>query len=231
MATPKILIAATSCDQLGETGKKTGAWLEEIAAPFNAFKAAGFGVVIATPKGIRPPIDDGSRGDAAMTADCKAFEQDADAQRAMDGTVKIAGVNAGDFAAVFVPGGHGVCWDLATDADLGALLAAFNAAGKPVSAVCHGPVALGAPGADTVLANRTAVTGFSNEEEKMVQLHEVVPYSLEDMLNAKSGGKYEKGAAAWGVHVCVSGNLVTGQNPASSAATATAVLKLLKKEE
>lgn len=225
-AKKRILIAATSCDQLGNTGKKTGCWLEELAAPFLAFKHAGFDVVVATPKGIRPPMDEGSLAESFMTAECHAFVADAAAQKTMDAAIKISDCASKDFVAVFVPGGHGVCFDLASDTHLGSLLESFDTEKKPIGSVCHGPCAFAAC-KNSILSGRSGVTGFSNVEEEAVGLSAVVPFSLEDMLNEKTGGKYSKAAEPWASHCVVSGNLVTGQNPGSSVATAAEVLKLL----
>ena len=224
----KILIVLTSHDQLGDTGKKTGFWLEEFAAPYYVFKDAGAEVVLASPKGGQPPLDPKSDAPDAQTAATVRFNEDADALSALAGTLRLKDVVDGEFDAVFYPGGHGPLWDLAEDADSIRLIEQAFSAGKPVAAVCHGPAvfrhtrgALGEP-----LVKDKRVTGFSNEEEAAVGLADVVPFSLEDVLK-KNGGRYERGAV-WQSYVVTDGRLVTGQNPASSEAAAEDVLRLLR---
>ncbi|MBB6228203.1 putative intracellular protease/amidase [Polymorphobacter multimanifer] len=223
----KILMVLTSHDRLGDTGKKTGFWLEEFAAPYYVFKDAGAEIVIASPKGGQPPLDPKSDEADAHTEATARFKGDAEAQAALAGTVVLSEVSADGFDAVFYPGGHGPLWDLAEDADSRALIEAFAVSDRPVGAVCHAPGvfkdALRPDGAPLV-AGRT-VTGFTNSEEEGVGLTDVVPFLLEDMLVAK-GGDYRKGAD-WESFVVVDGKLVTGQNPASSAEAAERVLGLL----
>lgn len=224
----KILMVLTSHDRLGDTGYKTGFWLEELAAPYYVFKDAGADLVLASPKGGSPPLDPKSDAPDAQTAATVRFNEDADALSALAATHRLKDVVEGDFDAVFYPGGHGPMWDLAEDADSIRLVEQAFSAGKPVAAVCHGPAvfrhARGALGEPLVKDKR--VTGFSNEEETAVGLADVVPFSLEDELK-KHGARYERGVA-WRSYVVADGRLVTGQNPASSAAAAEDVLRLLR---
>ena len=222
-----ILMVLTSHDTLGNTGHKTGFWLEEFAAPYYAFLDAGAQVTLASPKGGQPPIDPKSDDPGAQTAATERFQVDEAARKALASTLTLAQVNADDFDALFYPGGHGPLWDLAEDPRSIALLERFQALGKPVGAVCHAPAVLrhtvdanGAP-----LVKGKQVTGFSNTEEAAVNLTDVVPFLVEDMLKGH-GGVYSR-AEDWHSHVVVDGLLVTGQNPASSDATAHALLKLL----
>lgn len=223
----KILMVLTSHDQLGHTGHKTGFWLEEFAAPYYVFKDAGAEIVLASPKGGQPPIDPKSSDPAMQTDATRRFAEDAAARAALASTLTLDAVRAEDFDALFYPGGHGPLWDLAEDLRSAALIERFQALGKPVGAVCHAPAVLryvrGADGHPLVRGRQ--VTGFSNSEEEAVQLTDVVPFLVEDMLKAH-GGHYSK-AADWQSHVVVDGLLVTGQNPASSDASAEALLKLL----
>ena len=223
----KILMVLTSHDQLGHTGHKTGFWLEEFAAPYYVFKDAGAEIVLASPKGGQPPIDPKSSDPAMQTDATRRFAEDAAARAALASTLTLDAVRAEDFDALFYPGGHGPLWDLAEDLRSAALIERFQALGKPVGAVCHAPAVLryvrGTDGHPLVRGRQ--VTGFSNSEEEAVQLTDVVPFLVEDMLKAH-GGHYSK-AADWQSHVVVDGLLVTGQNPASSDASAEALLKLL----
>lgn len=224
-----ILMVLTSHDQLGDTGKKTGFWLEEFAAPYFALKDAGAEIVLASPKGGQPPLDPKSDDDDAQTDDTRRFKADSDAQKALAHTVTLASVNAADFDAVFYPGGHGPLWDLAEDAHSITLIEALAKADKPIAAVCHAPGVfknVKAENGDPLVKGR-AVTGFTNSEEEAVGLTHVVPFLVEDMLKAK-GGLYAKGPD-WGSFVQVDGKLITGQNPGSSRETAEALLKLLKR--
>jgi putative intracellular protease/amidase len=224
----KILLVLTSHGQLGDTGKPTGFWLEELAAPYYVFKDAGAELVLASPKGGQPPLDPKSDEPEAQTEATRRFRADRDAMQALGSTRLLASVNAGDFDAVFYPGGHGPLWDLAESQDSRALIESTLAAGKPVAAVCHAPGVLRdvqAPDG-TPLVKGKRVTGFTNGEEAAVGLTEVVPFLVEDMLKAK-GGLYSKGAD-WQSHVVTDGLLVTGQNPASSADGAKALLQLLQ---
>lgn len=224
----KILIVLTSHDTLGDTGRKTGFWLEEFAAPYYAFVDAGAAVTLASPKGGQPPLDPKSDDPDAQTDATRRFRQDADAQRVLANTQRLADMQAADFDAVFYPGGHGPLWDLAEDAKSVALIETMLAAGKPVSAVCHAPGVLRhAKTADgKPLVQGRQVTGFSNSEEAAVQLTDVVPFLVEDELT-HLGGLYSRGPD-WQPHVVCDGLLVTGQNPASSVAVAEALLERLK---
>ncbi|MDA7087305.1 type 1 glutamine amidotransferase domain-containing protein [Pseudomonas sp. SA3-5] len=223
----KILMVLTSHEQLGNTGKKTGFWLEEFAAPYYVFKDAGAELTLASPKGGQPPLDPKSDEADAQTPATERFRGDPDAQAALANTRKLADIRADDYDAVFYPGGHGPLWDLAEDAHSIALIEALHGAGKPVSAVCHAPGIFrhtkGADGQPLVKGKR--VTGFSNSEEAAVQLTDVVPFLVEDMLQA-NGGQYSK-AGDWQSYVVTDGLLLTGQNPASSEDTAKALLALL----
>lgn len=223
----KILMVLTSHDQMGDTGKKTGFWLEEFASPYYVFKDAGAQITLASPKGGQPPIDPSSDEDGAQTDDTRRFRADADAQKHLATTLKLADVTEAGYDAIFYPGGHGPLWDLAEDVNSKRLIEAFAAADRPIGAVCHAPAVfrhtVGTDGKPLVSGRR--VTGFSNTEEQAVGLATIVPFLLEDMLKA-NGGRYEKGAD-WASFVLSDAKLVTGQNPASSAAAAEKVLALL----
>jgi putative intracellular protease/amidase len=223
----KVLMILTSHDRLGNTGKPTGFWLEEFAAPYYVLRDAGVDITLASPKGGQPPVDPKSDEPGAQTPAMKRFRGDSEAQRALANTVKLSIVSADDYDAVFFPGGHGPLWDLAEDRDALALIERLHAAGRPVAAVCHGPAVLRrAKGADGApLVKGKAVTGFSNTEEAAVGLTDVVPFLVEDALKA-NGGRYSR-APDWASHAVVDGNLITGQNPASSEATARALLEAL----
>lgn len=222
-----ILMVLTSHDQLGDTGKKTGFWLEEFAAPYYVFKDAGASVTLASPKGGQPPLDPKSDAADAQTDATRRFKDDADAQAQLASTKRLSEVTIDGIDAVFFPGGHGPLWDLAEDADARRLIEGFAAADRPVGAVCHAPAVFrhtqGPDGKPLVSGRR--VTGFTNTEEDGVGLTDVVPFLVEDMLKA-NGGTYEKGAD-WASFVLTDGKLVTGQNPASSEDAAKALLKLL----
>ncbi|WP_454674289.1 type 1 glutamine amidotransferase domain-containing protein [Achromobacter pestifer] len=224
----KILIVLTSHDTLGNTGRKTGFWLEEFAAPYYAFVDAGAVVTLASPKGGQPPLDPKSDDPDAQTEATHRFRQDAEAQRLLASTRRLADVQAADYDAVFYPGGHGPLWDLAEDTHSVGLIETMLAAGKPVSAVCHAPGVLRhAKTADgKPLVQGRQVTGFSNAEEAAVQLADVVPFLVEDEL-IRLGGVYSSGPD-WQPHVVSDGLLVTGQNPASSVGVAQALLDRLK---
>jgi putative intracellular protease/amidase len=224
----KILMVLTSHDQLGNTGKKTGFWLEEFAAPYYAFKDAGAQLTLASPKGGQPPLDPKSDEPDAQTEATERFRKDSVAQSALSSTVLLSSVKADDYDAIFYPGGHGPLWDLAEDQHSIALIEAFYNAGKPVAAVCHAPGVLRhAKSADgQPLVKGKQVTGFTNSEEDAVQLTDVVPFLVEDELKAK-GGIFSKGPD-WASYVRTDGLLLTGQNPASSQATAEALLAKLK---
>jgi putative intracellular protease/amidase len=225
----KILIVLTSHDQLGNTGKKTGFWLEEFAAPYYVLADAGAVITLASPAGGQPPLDPKSDEPGAQTAATQRFRQDSSAQAALANTRKLSDISPDDYDAVFYPGGHGPLWDLAEDRHSIALIEAMYAADKPVAAVCHAPAVLRhARVADrSPLVMNKSVTGFSNTEEDAVQLSSVVPFMLEDELKAK-GAHYSR-AADWQPHAVTDGKLITGQNPASSELVAKAVLELLQR--
>jgi len=224
----KILIVLTSHDTLGDTGKKTGFWLEELAAPYYSFVDAGAELILASPAGGQPPLDPKSNEPDAQTETTKRFEADEVAMQQLANTHKLSEVLNQDFDAVFYPGGHGPLWDLAEDQNSISLIEQTLQANKPVALVCHAPGVLrdvkDAEGR-SIIEGKT-VTGFSNSEEDGVGLTDIVPFLVEDMLKEK-GGQYSK-AEDWQVYVQEDGLLITGQNPASSAATAEALLKLLK---
>ncbi|MBA3596191.1 MAG: type 1 glutamine amidotransferase domain-containing protein [Methylibium sp.] len=223
----KILMVLTSHDQLGDTGKKTGFWLEEFAAPYYVFKGAGADITVASPLGGQPPLDPKSDEPDAQTEATRRFAKDAQAQEALAHTVRLETLKALDFDALFYPGGHGPLWDLTENQQSIALIEAMLLDGKPVAAVCHAPGVLrdakakdGKP-----LVEGRRVTGFTNSEEAAVGLSEVVPFLVQDMLE-QQGGRYSK-AGDWEPYVLTDGLLVTGQNPASSEPAAKALLALL----
>ena len=223
----KVLIVLTSHDELGDTGEKTGFWLEEFASPYYLLKDAGAQVTLASPLGGQPPLDPKSQEPDFQTDASRRFDDDQAAQNKLANTAKLADMKVEHFDGVFYPGGHGPLWDLHNDRDSIALIEGFLAAGKPVASVCHAPAVLlnakdqnGAP-----LVKGKKVTGFSNSEEAAVGLTDVVPYLLEDQLIAM-GGVYEK-VEDWNPLAVVDGLVITGQNPASSAAVAEALVKAI----
>ena len=222
----KILMVLTSHDVLGDTGRKTGFWLEEFAAPYFVFRDAGVQLTLASPKGGQPPIDPKSDLPEGQTSAMTRFKQDTSAQKALSQTSLLADMRAKDFDTVFYVGGHGPMWDLAESSVSIALLESFYNSGKPIALVCHSPGVLrhvtyqGAP-----LVKGKRVTGFTNEEEAEVQLTKVVPFLVEDELK-RLGANFEK-VPNWQPFAIVDGRLVTGQNPASSTTAAQALLKLL----
>jgi putative intracellular protease/amidase len=220
----KIVMVLTSHDELGTTGKKTGFWLEEFAAPYYVFKDSGAEITLASPKGGQPPLDPKSAETDFQTSATERFKADKEAQTALAHTAKLSEISPADYDALFYPGGHGPLWDLAEDTASIALIENMYAHGKPVSAVCHAPgVFRHARSPDgSPLVQGKSVTGFSNTEENAVGLTDVVPFLVEDELR-KKGGKYSKGAD-WQSYSVRDGNLITGQNPASSEAVAKAVL-------
>jgi len=224
----KILLVLTSHDKLGDTGIKTGFWLEEFAAPYYVFKDNGAQITLASPKGGLPPLDPKSDEADFQTDATRRFAEDNDAQQLLANTVKLDTINSNDFDAVFYPGGHGPLWDLSVDNNSKALIESQYNAGKPVGLVCHAVAALqhttGSNGDALVKGKR--VTGFSNTEEDAVQLTSIVPFLVEDNLIA-NGGLYNKGDD-WVSYIETDGNLITGQNPASSEAVAKAMLAQLK---
>ena len=225
----KILMVLTSHDQLGNTGRKTGFWLEEFAAPYYVFRDAGVQLTLATPKGGQPPVDPKSDLPENQTPAMARFKQDKGAQNELAHTVKLADVKSEDFDTVFYVGGHGPLWDLAESADSIALLESFYNSGKPIALVCHSPGVLrhvtykGEP-----LVKGKRVTGFTNGEEEAVQLTHVVPFLVEGEL-LKLGATFEK-VANWQPFSIVDGRLITGQNPASSTSAAQNLVNFLAKK-
>ena len=222
-----VLIVLTSHDRLGDTGEKTGFWLEEFASPYYCLKDSGAQVTLTSPRGGQPPLDPKSSEPDFQTDSTRRFDNDPAAQDELANTVKLAEVKTEDFDAVFYPGGHGPLWDLYDNSDSIALIEEFIAAGKPVAAVCHAPAVLlrardqnGEP-----LVKGKQVTGFSNTEEAAVGLTDVVPYLLEDELISK-GGDYRK-VEDWHPLAIVDGLVITGQNPGSSEAVAEALVKAI----
>ena len=223
----KILMVLTSHDTLGNTGRKTGFWLEELAAPYYTFTAAGVEIVLVSPKGGQPPLDPKSNEPSFQTDLTHRWEGDSVAKARLASTVRLDSVKSDDFDTVFYPGGHGPMWDLAEDQHSIALLESFVAAGKPIALVCHAPGALRhvkRPDGKPLVQGRK-VTGFTNSEEEAVGLTHVVPFLVEDELKAK-GGIFSK-TQDWGVHVVTDGLLITGQNPASSGPGAKALLEVM----
>lgn len=224
----KILMVLTSHDRLGDTGQQTGFWLEEFTSPYYVLVDAGAEVTLASPQGGQPPLDPKSHDPGDQAESVLRFNRDEYANAALASTHKLSTINPDDFDAVFYPGGHGPLWDLAEDSDSIRLIEALAEADKPIGAVCHGPGvfrhAKGPDGQPLVKGKR--VTGFTNSEEEGVQLTNVVPFLVEDMLKA-NGGEYSRGED-WASYTVSDGNLVTGQNPASSEETARALLKRLQ---
>lgn len=227
----KILMVLTSHDQLGNTGRKTGFWLEELAAPYFVFRGAGADITLASPKGGQPPLDPKSNEPAFQTEDTRRFERDQAATAALANTLRLADINQADYDSVFFPGGHGPLWDLTNDRNALSLIEGMLAAGKPVALVCHAPGILTnvkTPDGKPVAKDRV-VTGFTDSEEEAMHLVDVVPYLLEDVLK-EQGAKFSK-TADWGVHVVQDGLLITGQNPASSKQGARRLLDALRKQD
>jgi putative intracellular protease/amidase len=226
----KVLIVLTSHSELGDTGKKTGFWVEEFAAPYYELADAGVEITLASPKGGLAPVDPKSEEAEAQTKFTRRLDQDEPLKQKLAHTLKLSDVKASDYDAVFYPGGHGPLWDLTQDAESIALIEAFQQQGKPMALVCHAPCALlkaKLPNGDPLIKGKQ-VTGFSDTEEAAVKLTRIVPFLLEDELKI-AGGDYSKGPD-WGVYVRTDGMLITGQNPASSAEAAKALLKLLQKK-
>ncbi|CAH6361683.1 type 1 glutamine amidotransferase domain-containing protein [Pantoea agglomerans] len=225
----KILMVLTSHDELGTTGKKTGFWLEELAAPYYAFLDAGAEITLASPKGGQPPLDPKSDEPDSQTDETRRFHADSAAQAVLASTVKLDNVDQEAFDAVFYPGGHGPLWDLANDKHSISLIEQTLQAGKPVALVCHAPGVLrDVKNADgTPLVKGKKVTGFTNSEEEGVGLTEVVPFLVEDVLK-QNGGLYSRGDD-WQSYTVQDGLLITGQNPGSSAETAKVLLASLAK--
>ncbi|GHF64973.1 putative intracellular protease/amidase [Amycolatopsis bartoniae] len=222
----KVLIVLTSHDELGNTGRKTGFWLEELAAPYYRFHDAGWEITLASPKGGRPPLDPKSNEPDFQTEQTRRFEADAEATAALAATARLDTVRAEDFDTVFYPGGHGPLWDLAEDADSARLIETTLRSGKPLALVCHAPGVLRHTVNEdgTPLVQGRNVTGFANSEEDGVALTDIVPFLVEDELK-RLGGSYSK-TGDWQPYVVEDGLLITGQNPASSGPAADALIRL-----
>ncbi|MCM8557823.1 type 1 glutamine amidotransferase domain-containing protein [Sphingomicrobium sediminis] len=223
-----ILIVLTSHDELGDTGEKTGFWLEELAAPYYTLKDAGHTLTLASPKGGQPPLDPRSDEEDSQTEATRRFKADPEAQMQLSTTKVLADMDTSNFDAVFYPGGHGPLWDLAESADSKRIIETTLRSGKPVALVCHAPAVLknvesedGSP-----IVKGRKVTGFTNEEEAAVELTDVVPFLLEDVLK-EQGAQWSEGGT-FQPHVVADGLLITGQNPPSSAPTAEALMKALE---
>nr|WP_026979057.1 type 1 glutamine amidotransferase domain-containing protein [Flavobacterium tegetincola] len=222
----KVLFVVTSHDKLGDTGEKTGFWIEELVAPYYELADNGVQIDIASPLGGQPPIDPKSADPSSATEDTKRFDNDTALQSKLKQTLKLADVKQGDYDAVFYPGGHGPLWDLANDKNSIALIESFYTNNKPVAFVCHAPGALKDVKVNgEYLVKGKKVTGFTNSEEEAVGLTKVVPFLLEDVLKS-NGGIYSK-AADWNPYAVEDGLLITGQNPASSKLVAEKLLKKL----
>ena len=224
----KILMVLTSHSEMGDTGHKTGFWLEEFTAPYYVFRDAGAEVILASPAGGQPPVDPNSEAEDALTDSTRRFQEDQEANEALANTSTLTEIPIDAYDAVFFPGGHGPLWDLAEDPAVIALIEDAVNRNMVVSAVCHAPAVFRHPrnGSGAPLVSGRKVTGFSNSEEEAVGLTSVVPFLVEDMLK-NNGGHYSKGDD-WASHVVTDGRLITGQNPASSEAAAEAVLDAMK---
>ena len=226
----KVLMVLTSHDRLGDTGRKTGFWLEELAAPYYVFKDGGVRITLASPKGGRPPLDPKSDEPKFQTDVTRRFVKDADANAQLDKTLRLDSVDQQDYDTVFYPGGHGPMWDLAEDEHSIALLESFLAAGKTIAVVCHSTGALRhvkAPDGKLLVEGKT-VTGFTNGEEEEMGLTRVVPFLVEDEM-MRLGATFSK-VKDWGVFTVVDGLLITGQNPASSGPAAELLIQTLKRQ-
>jgi putative intracellular protease/amidase len=225
----KVLMVMTSHDQLGNTGRKTGFWLEEFAAPYFVFRDAGAQPTLASPKGGQPPIDPKSDVPENQTSAMARFKEDRTAQKELSQTFRLSDMKADDYDTIFYVGGHGPMWDLVDNPDSIALIESFYNSGKPVAAVCHSPAVLHRVtyGGEPIVRGKR-VTGFTNGEEEAVHLTDVVPFLVEDELK-RLGGLYEK-APDWQSFAIVDGRLITGQNPASSTAAARALLTLFERK-
>ncbi|MBY6221812.1 type 1 glutamine amidotransferase domain-containing protein [Marinobacter nauticus] len=224
----KILMVLTSHDQMGDTGHKTGFWLEEFTAPFYVFKDAGADITLASPKGGQPPVDPNSEAEDALTESTRRFSEDTHAREMLASTRKLADVDMNQYDAIFYPGGHGPLWDLAEDDKSVALIKTAYEQDKVIGAVCHAPAVFKnvfiKP--DQNIVGGREVTGFSNTEEDAVQLTNIVPFLVEDMLK-QNNARYSRGDD-WAPYIVVDGKLITGQNPASSEGAAKAVLQALQ---
>ena len=224
----RILIVLTSHSRLGDTGKKTGFWFDEFATPYYIFRDAGIDLTLSSPEGGMPPVDPRSEWAEAETAATIRFQRDSHAQAEFANTRMLSSISARDHDAAFYPGGHGPLWDLANHPHSIALIETMFCTGRPLALVCHGPGALRytmAPNGRPLVAGRS-VTGFSNLEEAALELTDAVPFLVEDMLRNNGGNYSRKGK--WQPYAVSDGDLITGQNPASSAAVANALLHRLQ---
>lgn len=224
----KILMVLTSHDQMGDTGHKTGFWLEEFTAPYYVFKDAGADITLASPKGGQPPVDPNSEAEGALTETTERFMNDAHAKEMLASTKKLSDVDMNEYDAIFYPGGHGPLWDLANDETSIALIKKAYDQDKVIGAVCHAPAVFKnvfIKPEQNIVGGRK-VTGFTNTEEDAVQLTNIVPFLVEDMLK-DNAGEYTRGDD-WAPHIVVDGRLITGQNPASSEGAAKAVVQALQ---
>lgn len=224
----KVLIVLTSHDRLGDTGKATGFWLEELAVPYHRFKEAGFDITLASPEGGRPPVDPGSASEFQNNEATRRFVEDPQAQERLSATARLVDIDVSEYDAVFYPGGHGPLWDLVNDKASIKVIEQAWSAGKPVAAVCHGPIALvnAKDASGQPIVRDRDVAGFSNSEEAAVGLTDVVPLSVEDELKAH-GGNYAK-ADDFAPFAVRDGQLITGQNPASSNRVAELLIAALQ---
>ena len=227
--TKKVLMVLTSHDQLGNTGEKTGFWVEEFAAPQYEFKDAGFEITLTSPQGGQQPIDPKSELDDFQTEHTKRFDADSDAKAQLAATIALGNINSDDYDAIFYPGGHGPLWDLVSDQTSIDLISNTLAAQRPVATVCHSTAVLldVKDSADNYIIKDKAVSGFSNSEEDAVALTDVVPFLLEDELKQR-GGDYQR-ADDWMPYAVQDGLIITGQNPASSSLVAQKLIKHLTK--
>ena len=223
----KILFVITSNDDLGNSGNKTGVWIEEFTAPYYILKDAGFEITLCSPQGGQPPIDPNSEAETAQTKATERFNLDKEAKILLSNTLKLSEVKEANYDAVFYPGGHGVLWDLVENQDSIQLIENFNASDKPMAFVCHAPAALKHPKTNTnkPLVEGKKVTGFTNQEEAAVNLTDVVPFLLEDML-IDNGGIYSK-IEDWQPYAVEDGKLIIGQNPGSSEKVAQLLVSQL----
>ncbi|MCG7200640.1 type 1 glutamine amidotransferase domain-containing protein [Marinobacter pelagius] len=224
----KILMVLTSHDQMGDTGHKTGFWLEEFTAPYYVFKDAGAEITLASPKGGQPPVDPNSEAEGALTETTERFMKDAHAKEMLASTKKLSDVDMNEYDAIFYPGGHGPLWDLANDEASIALIKKAYEQDKVIGAVCHAPAVFKnvfIKPEQNIVGGRK-VTAFTNTEEDAVQLTNIVPFLVEDMLK-DNAGEYTRGDD-WAPHIVVDGKLITGQNPASSEGAAKAVVQALQ---
>lgn len=225
----KILMVLTSHGELGDTGRKTGFWVEEFAAPYYVFADAGAKVTLTSPKGKKPPIDPSSTKEDAQTEATKRFDADAELQEKLASTIKMEDIDSDDYDAIFYPGGHGPVWDLPNNLKSISLIEEFNAKMKPMAFVCHAPAVLAnVEDHKEPLVRGKNVTGFTNSEEEAVGLTDVMPFLVEDKMN-QLGANFSKGDD-WSSYVMIDGNLITGQNPASSEKAARELLLMLKKQ-